>query len=121
MNYRSVVIVGRATPLEGEDKLPALRAIVEHITPGRWDEARPPNALELRQTSVLRMPIVEASAKIRAAGPADDLEDLELPIWAGQMPVTSHFAPPIDSDDLPEGIAVSPAVTRLGTQRHLPR
>ena len=76
MNYRSVVIVGTATPVEGDEKMAALRAIVDHITPGRLDEARPPSDLELRQTSVLRMPIDEASAKIRAGGPADEDEDL---------------------------------------------
>ena len=113
MNYRSVVIVGTAAPVVGEEKTRALRAIVDHITPGRWDEARPPNELELRQTSVLRMPIEEASAKIRAAGPADDIEDLSLPIWAGQMPLVPLFAPPMNADDLPEGIDISPAVARL--------
>ncbi len=104
MNYRSVVIVGTAAPAVGEEKTRALRAIVDHITPGRWDEARPPNELELRQTSVLRMPIEEASAKIRAAGPADDIEDLALPIWAGQMALVPRFAPPTNAEDLPEGI-----------------
>jgi nitroimidazol reductase NimA-like FMN-containing flavoprotein (pyridoxamine 5'-phosphate oxidase superfamily) len=114
MNYRSVVIVGRAAPVDGPDKVIGLRAIVEHITPGRWDEARPPSDTELRQTAVLRMPIEEASAKIRAAGPADEAEDLALPIWAGQVPITPHFSPPMDADDLVAGIAVSPAIARLG-------
>ena len=114
MNYRSVVIVGRAAPVDGHDKLVGLRAVVEHITPGRWGEARPPNDAELRQTSLLRMAIDEASAKIRVGGPADDDEDLTLPIWAGQVPITRHFAIPQDADDLADEIAVSPAVTRLG-------
>jgi hypothetical protein len=61
------------------------------------------------------MPIEEASAKIRAAGPADDTEDLSLPIWAGQMPLVPRFAPPVGATDLPEGIDVSPAVARLAT------
>ena len=113
MNYRSVVIVGTATLVDGDEKMAALRAIVDHITPGRFDEARPPSELELRQTSVLRLPIDEASAKIRAAGPADDEEDLALPIWAGQLPLAPHFASPMDADDLPGGIALSPAVARL--------
>ena len=115
MNYRSVVIVGTATPVDGDDKMIGLRSVVEHITPGRWDEARRPSDVELRQTSVLRMPMTEASAKIRVGGPADDVEDLTLPIWAGQVPVTVHFAPPVDADDLQHGIAVSPAVARLGS------
>ena len=117
MNYRSVVIVGRATPAEGDDKSVGLRAIVDHITPGRWDEARPPNPGELRQTTVLRMAIEEASAKIRVGGPADEAEDLELPIWAGQIPVTPFFASPLDAEDLPDGIEVSPAVARLSDRR----
>ncbi|HXQ63065.1 MAG TPA: pyridoxamine 5'-phosphate oxidase family protein [Acidimicrobiales bacterium] len=114
MNYRSVVIVGTASSVEGDEKLLGLRAIVEHITPGRWDEARRPTDLELRQTAAVRMPIEEASAKIRVGGPADDLEDLGLPIWAGQVPVTARFASPLDADDLHDGIGVSPAVSRLG-------
>ncbi|HEY5251286.1 MAG TPA: pyridoxamine 5'-phosphate oxidase family protein [Acidimicrobiales bacterium] len=120
MNYRSVVIVGTASLVVGDEKTSALRAIVDHITPGRWDEARPPSELELRQTSVLRMPIEEASAKIRAAGPADDAEDISLPIWAGQMPLVPRFGAPMDADDLPDGIDISPAVARLaaGEARH---
>jgi nitroimidazol reductase NimA-like FMN-containing flavoprotein (pyridoxamine 5'-phosphate oxidase superfamily) len=114
MNYRSVVIMGTATSVEGDEKMRALRSVVEHITPGRWDEARPPNDLELRQTTVLRMPIEEASAKIRVGGPADDVEDLALPIWAGQVPITPHFTAPLDADDLGPGIEVSSAVARLG-------
>jgi len=120
MNYRSVVIVGTASLVVGDEKTSALRAIVDHITPGRWDEARPPSELELRQTSVLRMPIEEASAKIRAAGPADDAEDISLPIWAGQMPLVPRFGAPMDAADLPDGIDISPAVARLaaGEARH---
>jgi hypothetical protein len=117
MNYRSVVIVGRASPVDGEDKMVGLRAVVEHITPGRFDEARPPNDLELRQTSVLKMSIEETSAKIRVGGPADDVEDLDLPIWAGQVPITPFFASPLDAEDLPDGIEVSPAVARLSDRR----
>jgi nitroimidazol reductase NimA-like FMN-containing flavoprotein (pyridoxamine 5'-phosphate oxidase superfamily) len=116
MNYRSVVIAGTATVVDGDDKVTGLRAVVEHITPGRWDEARPPSDQELRKTSVLRMPITEASAKIRATGPVDEAEDLDLPVWAGEVPVTSHFGVPVAADDLQEGIALSPAVVRLGRQ-----
>jgi len=108
------VIVGTASPVEGDDKVLGLRAIVEHIAPGRWGEARPPNDLELRKTALLRMPIDEASAKVRVGGPADDVEDLVLPIWAGQVPITPHFATPVDAEDLRDGIVVSPAVARLG-------
>jgi nitroimidazol reductase NimA-like FMN-containing flavoprotein (pyridoxamine 5'-phosphate oxidase superfamily) len=113
MNYRSVVIAGTAAAVDGDDKMTGLRAIVNHITPGRWDEARPPSDRELRQTTVLRMPIVEASAKIRVGGPADDSEDLDLPIWAGQVPVAQVFSAPLDAEDLGQGIGLSPAVRRL--------
>jgi hypothetical protein len=120
MNYRSVVIVGRGAPVEGDDKTVGLQAIVDHITVGRWDEARPPTELELRQTAVLRMPIDEASAKIRVGGPADEVDDLGLPIWAGQMAVTQSFGPPRGADDLPDGVVVSAAVARLGRHRPTP-
>jgi nitroimidazol reductase NimA-like FMN-containing flavoprotein (pyridoxamine 5'-phosphate oxidase superfamily) len=120
MNYRSVVIVGTASPVEGDDKTRGLRAIVDHITPGRWDESRPPTELELRQTAVLRMPIEEASAKIRVGGPVDEVEDLDLPIWAGQVAITAHFAPPTGADDLDAGIGLSAAVARLARQRSAP-
>jgi nitroimidazol reductase NimA-like FMN-containing flavoprotein (pyridoxamine 5'-phosphate oxidase superfamily) len=120
MNYRSVVIVGTASPIEGDDKTRGLRAIVDHITPGRWDESRPPTELELRQTAVLRMPIEEASAKIRVGGPVDEVEDLGLPIWAGQVAITPHFAPPTGADDLDAGIGLSAAVARLARQPSAP-
>jgi nitroimidazol reductase NimA-like FMN-containing flavoprotein (pyridoxamine 5'-phosphate oxidase superfamily) len=113
MNYRSVVIVGRASVVDGEDKMVGLRAVVEHITPGRWAEARPPTDVELRQTSVLKMSMEEASAKVRVGGPADEAEDLELPVWAGQVPVITRFGAPVDAEDLPGGIEASAAVARL--------
>jgi uncharacterized protein len=113
MNYRSVVVVGTATAVEGDEKLRALRAVVDHITPGRWDEARPPTDTELRKTAVVKMPVDEASAKIRTGGPVDEVEDLDLPVWAGQVPVSPHFASPLGVDDLPPGVDVSMAVARL--------
>jgi hypothetical protein len=88
MNYRSVVVLGTARLVEDPaQKLDALRAIVEHVSPGRWAEAREPNANELKATSVLRLPIAEASAKIRSGPPIDDEEDYALPIWAGVLPL----------------------------------
>jgi len=113
MNYRSVVLVGTATVVEGDDKIDGLRAIVEHLAPGRWDEARRPSPVELRQTTVLRMRIEEASAKVRVGGPLDEVGDLGLPVWAGELPITPRFATPRDAEDLSPGIAVSSAVDRL--------
>lgn len=90
VNYRSVVLLGTATPVEGDEKVVALHALTEQLAPGRWDEARQPTAKELKATSILALPIEEASAKVRSGGPEDDPEDEHLPVWAGVVPV--HLA-----------------------------
>ena len=90
INYRSVVVTGIATPVEGDEKIHALRAFAEAIAPGRWNEARHPNATELRATWILSLPLDESSAKVRAGGPEDDPEDEGLDVWAGVVPV--HLA-----------------------------
>ena len=88
MNYRSVVILGKATLVEDqEEKLISLRLLSEHIIPGRWDDARQPNERELKATSVLRIPIEEYSAKVRSGPPIDDEEDYGFPVWAGVIPL----------------------------------
>ena len=88
MNYRSVVILGKATLVDDpEEKLTALRLLSEHILPGRWDDARQPNERELKATSVLLVPIEEFSAKVRTGPPVDDAEDLAFPTWAGVLPL----------------------------------
>jgi uncharacterized protein len=88
MNYRSVVILGKATLVDdAEEKLTALRALSEHILPGRWNDARQPNERELKATSVLRVAIEEFSAKVRTGPPIDDAEDLAFPTWAGVLPL----------------------------------
>lgn len=88
MNYRSVVVFGRAKVIETRTKkLAALRALSEHMIPGRWDEVRQPNEMELRQTTVLSVPLREASAKIRSGPPIDDDADYGLPVWAGVIPI----------------------------------
>ncbi|NMG21211.1 pyridoxamine 5'-phosphate oxidase family protein [Brasilonema bromeliae] len=88
MNYRSVVIFGTATLVQGADeKLEALRAFTEHIVPERWAEVRPPNRQELQGTLVLSLPITEASAKVRTGPPLDDEEDYSLSVWAGVLPL----------------------------------
>src|SRR6516164_592070 len=86
MNYRSVVILGKATLVEDqEEKLAALRVVSEHIIRGRWDDARQPNERELKATAVLRVPIEEFSAKVRTGPPIDDEEDYSFPTWAGVL------------------------------------
>lgn len=88
MNYRSVVVLGTAREVQDPaERALALEAIVEHVLPGRWAEARPPNERELKQTSVLALPIEEASAKIRTGPPGDDEEDYALDVWAGVLPL----------------------------------
>src|SRR5258708_3646876 len=88
MNYRSVVLLGRATIVEERGaKLRALAALVEHVAPGRSAEARPPNDKELGATLVLSIPLAEASAKIRRGPPVDDEADLSASCWAGVIPL----------------------------------
>ena len=97
MNYRSVVILGKATLVDdAEEKLTALRLLSEHILPGRWDDARQPNERELKATSVLRMAIEEFSAKVRTGPPIDDAEDYSFPTWAGVVPLEIKAGAPIN-------------------------
>jgi nitroimidazol reductase NimA-like FMN-containing flavoprotein (pyridoxamine 5'-phosphate oxidase superfamily) len=101
MNYRSVVVLGTASAVtDAEERLAGLRAVVEHLYPGRWADARRPNVKELAQTQVVSLPIEEASAKVRSGGPKDDAEDLELPVWAGEVPLSVVARPPVASPDL---------------------
>jgi nitroimidazol reductase NimA-like FMN-containing flavoprotein (pyridoxamine 5'-phosphate oxidase superfamily) len=96
MNYRSVVVLGRARELLAPaDKTEALAALVDHLVPGRWAVARPPSTKELAATRVLALPIEEASAKTRRGGPIDDEEDLTLPVWAGELPLRVSAGAPI--------------------------
>jgi nitroimidazol reductase NimA-like FMN-containing flavoprotein (pyridoxamine 5'-phosphate oxidase superfamily) len=88
VNYRSVVLFGTARP--AEDKREALRALTEQLAPGRWDEARQPTEQELKATSILALPIDEASAKVRSGPEEDEPEDVDLPVWSGVVPV--HLA-----------------------------
>jgi nitroimidazol reductase NimA-like FMN-containing flavoprotein (pyridoxamine 5'-phosphate oxidase superfamily) len=96
MNYRCVVLYGRAERVDGEaEKRRAFDAVVEHSVAGRSAVVRPANDLELRKTLVLRLPIDEASVKVRAGGPVDDPEDLGLPVWAGVVPVRLERGEPV--------------------------
>ncbi len=95
MNYRSVVVFGRATAVEDPaEKLAALAVISNQIAPGRWDAARHPNPQELKATLVLKLPLAEASAKIRTGPPKDEAEDYALPVWAGVIPARLAFGEP---------------------------
>jgi nitroimidazol reductase NimA-like FMN-containing flavoprotein (pyridoxamine 5'-phosphate oxidase superfamily) len=112
MNYRSVVVLGHATPVvEPDEKLAALEAFTEKLLPGRWNEARQPTAKELKATSVLRLPLDEASAKIREGGPEDgDTPDAELEVWAGHVPLVVTALEPVPDPSLRPGIPVPPGL-----------
>ncbi|MFJ3953977.1 pyridoxamine 5'-phosphate oxidase family protein [Streptomyces sp. Je 1-4] len=104
INYRSVVVHGTAHQVtDEEEKTAALDALVDHVLPGRAADSRPGNAKELAATSVIRLDLHEASAKIRAGGPNDEPEDLGLPYWSGVLPVAPVYGAPIPSDDLAPG------------------
>jgi nitroimidazol reductase NimA-like FMN-containing flavoprotein (pyridoxamine 5'-phosphate oxidase superfamily) len=105
MNYRSVVILGRAIAVEDRDeKLRVLNAFTDHIIQGRWDTLRPIHDNELKQTSVLRVPLTEVSAKVRTGPPKDEAEDYALPIWAGVLPLRLAPGEPVPDPKLPAGV-----------------
>jgi nitroimidazol reductase NimA-like FMN-containing flavoprotein (pyridoxamine 5'-phosphate oxidase superfamily) len=112
MNYRSVVVLGTATPIEEPDeKMGALEAFTEKLLPGRWDEARQPTRKELKATSILSLPLDEASAKIRVGGPEDgDTPDADLDVWAGHLPLVVQALEPVPDPTLRPGIPVPPAL-----------
>jgi uncharacterized protein len=97
MNYRSVVVLGTCEVLDGQAKHDALRVITDHLTPGRWDAARPLRSSEVAATLVLALPLAEFSVKSRDGGPNDD-EDAGWPIWAGHVPVRMVAGPPVPAD-----------------------
>src|SRR5499433_3263369 len=113
INYRSVVILGAATMVEAaEEKLTALRAFTEHVVPGRWDDVREPTEQELKGTSVLALPLVEVSAKVRTGPPKDDDEDMSIPVWAGELPLRIMAGSPVDDPQLSAGIRPPVYVSR---------
>jgi nitroimidazol reductase NimA-like FMN-containing flavoprotein (pyridoxamine 5'-phosphate oxidase superfamily) len=120
VNYRSVVVLGTATPVEGPDeRLLALEAFVERLIPGRWGEVRPPTPQELKATRVLAMTLDEASAKVRTGPPEDDRDDLELPVWAGVIPLNTTAGAPIPDAATPPHAKPSDAVTHWTPQRQI--
>ncbi len=113
MNYRSVVVLGRAHAVEDEaEKRLALRSLVEQVAPGRSGDARPPSAPELAQTLVLAVPLVEVSAKVRTGPPIDSAEDGALPFWAGVIPLALVPGAPVADPDLAPGIPAPAYATR---------
>ena len=114
-NYESVVLFGRLEDVpDAEDRLAAYAAFTEKLLPGRWDEVRQPSRKELKATTILALPIEEASAKVRIGPPDDDdTEDADLDTWAGVVPILTSFGEPEPSPGLRPGIALSDSVRRL--------
>jgi nitroimidazol reductase NimA-like FMN-containing flavoprotein (pyridoxamine 5'-phosphate oxidase superfamily) len=109
MNYRSVVLFGKAIPVDDSDrKLEAIRGFAEKLFPGRWGDARMPTGAEIRETAVVRIPIIEASAKIRTGPPEDTEADLARDTWAGVVPLRITTATPVPAPDLRPGISLPP-------------
>lgn len=105
MNYRSVVVLGKARLVtDPEEKRKALRCFTNHIMEGRWEEARQPTEQELKATSVLALPLQEVSAKIRTGPPIDDEEDYSMRIWAGVVPIRIQAGAPLPDDRLLSGV-----------------
>jgi hypothetical protein len=105
LEYRSVVAFGNARMVRDEaEKRRALAAVLDHVASGRSTDSRPPNARELAATALIALDLVEVSAKVRTGGPLDDPEDIELPHWAGIVPLTLQPGPPIPADDLDPAI-----------------
>lgn len=118
-NYRSVVVFAKARRVEGRaEKLAALEAFAEHVAPGRWADVRAPNPRELTATTVLALPLEEASAKIRTGPPTDDEEDYARDTWAGVIPLRLTASEPQTDTRVPAGVAVPPYALDYQRLRH---
>jgi uncharacterized protein len=119
MNYRSAMVFGTATEVsDPAEKERGLRAVIDHVAPGRSEEVRGPDPAELRSTRVLSMPIVEASAKVRTGPPMDDDDDLDLPNWAGRLPLSVSAGEPIPAPDLAGDLPVPEHVSAWSRRRN---
>jgi uncharacterized protein len=119
-NYRSAMLLGNFRSITDEgDRLAAFEAFTNKIVPGRWNEVRPPSPKELKASTLLAMPIAEASAKVRTGPPSDDeTPDAELETWAGVVPIVTFFGEPEASPGLTNGIALSTSVRALLDRSH---
>lgn len=114
VNFRSAMLFGTAERVTDDAaKAASLRAMVDHIFPGRWDSLRPMTEQEQKATALMRMPITEGAAKIRSGPPKDDEEDYALPIWAGVVPMAMELhAPEADPANL-DGVAMPDHLSRI--------
>jgi uncharacterized protein len=106
INYRSVVIMGKARLVtDQKEMIEALRVFTNHLVPGRWEEVRPPNETEMMRTTVLSLPLDEASAKVRSGPPLDLEDDYAVPVWAGVVPIATKVGDPVPDAHILPGIA----------------
>lgn len=118
MNYRSVVLLGEPSLVDDpEEKLLGLKVISDHLIPNRWEEVRPPNAKELKATTVLKFMITEASAKIRTGDPKDEKADYDLDVWAGLIPLKTIALEAVQDELLRPNIPISNSVKNY-IQKH---
>jgi len=114
LNYKSVTVFAKASLVKDEsERLRALKIISDQIIPNRWEEVRLPSEKEMKATKIIKIPISEASAKIRTGPPVDDKPDYDLPIWAGVIPIKTSFERPISDPKLNTGISISESVKDL--------
>jgi nitroimidazol reductase NimA-like FMN-containing flavoprotein (pyridoxamine 5'-phosphate oxidase superfamily) len=111
MNFRSVMLFGTLQQVPDDDKQRVLERFVEHVAPGRWADLRPVNGTELRATTVLFLPITEASAKVRTGPPVDDDADYGWPVWAGVLPRRDGWGPPEPDPSQAQDLPVPDALT----------
>jgi hypothetical protein len=118
MNYRSATVFGRPSLVEAhDDKLHAMRAISEHLMPGRWDELREPLLREVKMTGVIALEIESASAKVSKGMPEDEDEDYDIPVWAGVLPLESTLTSLQTDERVLEGVEASAIVRALQNRR----
>jgi len=117
INYRSVVVLGQARLVdEPTEKLTALEALTEQLVPGRWEQTKPPTRQQLKATSILALPLDEASAKIRTGPPGNYPEDAEewAATWTGVLPITQVVGAPMPAPDMPKGVKTPQNVADYG-------
>ncbi len=98
MNYRSVITYGTFEMVHGDEKVRAMEALIERIESGRWARVRQPNRKELAATTIMSIPLTEASAKVRTGMPIEEPSDLDWPVWAGEIPLTLTRGTPVEDD-----------------------
>jgi uncharacterized protein len=107
INYRSAVLFGTGAVIDDEQaRVQALAIFTERLIPGRWQDARQPNAIELKQTTIVAVPIASASAKLRSGPPGDEAEDYDLPVWAGVLPLRQIAGTPLADPQLKSGVEI---------------